>query len=284
MSDENTEKKKIADSRKRAGYRDSEFIPLDDLVYAPLRALAKSNQQLCTHVIETIKSMGTARQQGREEIIHLKSMNIAYDQIRPESEDGYSVDNLQLQIPLLSVVPVSSLNVEKAEIAFSAEICADEQEGDCKINARICSQEQRESDFFPRVSYKMHIRSLAATEGILRLTDLLSTNQVAKQLDTTPVNVNGGLGNDDQKNIRQKVSTLKNKIKKLKQLYQRVLEMMAEQEKMRQVSKSAFEENVYDFDRNKYLMVQSNIANRIMKYQEQIMDLEIEYGLEMDYE
>ena len=31
-------------------------------------------------------------------------------------------------------------------------------------------------------------------------------------------------------------------------------------------------------------MVQTNIMNRIMKYQAQIMDMEIAYGLEKDYE
>lgn len=30
----------------RGGYKDSGFIPIDDLVYAPLHALAKANQKL----------------------------------------------------------------------------------------------------------------------------------------------------------------------------------------------------------------------------------------------
>lgn len=266
-------------------YQDSDFIPLDDLVYAPLHALAKSNQQLRAQVVDAIKSMGTLKQNGQEEIIRLNNINIAYDQVRPEGEEGYSVDNLQMQVPLLSIVPITNLNVEKAEIDFSTEVRAEKKdEGECAITARICSPEQRESDFLPRVSYKLQITSLPATEGILRLTDTLSSNQIAKKTDTTPVAVDGNLGSSDQKNTWMEVSKMKAKIKKLKQLYQKIEDMVVEQERMQQISRDTFEENTREFDKDKYLMAQSHIANRIMEYQEKIMNKEIEFGLEKDYE
>lgn len=266
-------------------YQDSDFIPLDDLVYAPLHALAKSNQQLRAQVVDTIKSMGTVRQNGQEEVIRLNNINIAYDQVRPEGDEGYSVDNLQMQVPLLSIVPITNLNVEKAEIDFSTEVRAEKQDEEkCMITARICSPEQRESDFLPRVSYKLQITSLPATEGIMRLTDMLSSNQIAKKTDTTPVAVDGNLGSNDQKNTWLEVSKLKAKIKKLKQLYQKISDMIAEQERMEQISKDAFEEVTREFDRDKYMMALSHIANRIMEYQEKIMNKEIEFGLEKDYE
>ena len=152
---------------------DSDFIPIDDLVYAPLHALAKSNHQLRSEIVEAIRSMGTSKQVGQEEVIHLNNINIAYDQIRPEGDEGYSVDNLQVQVPLLSIVPITNLGVDKAEIGFSTEIKAvsNEKTGETKINARICSPSQRDSDFLPKVSYKLQITSIPATEGILRLTD-----------------------------------------------------------------------------------------------------------------
>lgn len=273
------------DNKSGEGYKDSDFILLDDLVYAPLHALAKSNQQLRAQVVEAIKSMGVSRLNGQEETIQLKNLNIAYEQVRPEAAEGYSVDNLQMQVPLLSIVPLANLNVERAEIDFSTEVqVVREQEGECRINARICSPEQRDSDFLPRVSYKMHVKTLPATEGIMRLTDLLSANQIAKKLDTTPVAVDGNLGSDAQKNVWQDVSKMKAKVKKLKQLYQKISDMLEEQEKLKQISKDAFEEDTYDFDKDKYLMAQSHITNRIMAYQEKIMNREIEYGLEKDYE
>lgn len=264
---------------------DNDFILLDDLVFAPLHALAKSNQQLREHIVEAIRSMGTSKQNGQEEIIHLNNINIAYDQVRAEAEEGYSVDNLQLQVPLLSIVPMTNLNVEKAEIDFSTEVKAvtNQETGEAKINARICSPSQRDSDFLPKVSYKLKVSSIPATEGIMRLTDSLSTNQVTKKLDTTPVVDNGDLGSEEQKALIQETKRLRVKIGKLKQLHQRIADMIAEQERLHQISMDAFEEDTYDFDKERYLMAQSNIINRIMEYQEQIINKEILYGLENDY-
>ncbi|MCI9462694.1 MAG: DUF2589 domain-containing protein [Lachnospiraceae bacterium] len=274
------------EEKRSAEIMDNDFIPLDDLVYAPLHALAQSNHRLRAQIIEAIRAMGCSRQNGQEETVHLNNMNIAYDQLRPEADEGYSVDSLQVQVPLLSIVPVANLNVEKAEIDFSTEIKAvnNEETGVTGINARICAPSQRESDFLPKVSYKLHISSIPATEGILRLTDALSASQVAKKLDTRPVAVSGDLGSDEQKSVLLETKKLKAKISRLKQLHQKISDMIVEQERLHQISKDAFEEDTYEFDKDKYLMAQSNVVNRIMEYQEQIMNMEIKYGLDKDYE
>lgn len=283
---EKTELNQAEGKEKAAEVMDNDFILLDDLVYAPLHALAKSNHQLRAEIVSAIRDLGTSRQNGQEEVIHLDNINIAYDQIRTEGEDGYSVDNLQVQVPLLSIVPVTNLGVDKAEISFSTEVKAvnNKETGETKINARICSPSQRESDFLPKVSYKLQISAIPATEGIMRLTDALSTNQVAKKTDTTPVAASGGLGNEEQKNIIQKNKQLRAKIGRLRQLYQKISDMIAEEERLHQISRDAFEESVYEFDKDKYLMAQSSIINRIMEYEEQIIDKEILYGLERDFE
>ncbi len=284
---ENTADIPLKEERKKGGaIMDNDFILLDDLVFAPLHALAKSNCRLRAEVVEAIRGMGISKQNGQEEVIHLDNLNIAYDQIRPEGEEGYSVDNLQVQVPLMSIVPITNLSVDKAEIDFSTEIKAvnNEETGETKINARICSPSQRESDFLPKVTYKLQVSSIPATEGILRLTDALSANQVAKKLDTTPVAIDGDLGSPDQKNTVQRIKQLKTKIGRLKQLHQKISDMIAEEERLHQISKDNFAEDTYEFDRDKYRMAQSNIINRIMEYEEEIMNLEIGYGLDRDYE
>ncbi len=264
---------------------DSDFIPLEDLVYAPLYALAKSNQQLKSSIIESIKSMGKAEHANKEEIIHLDHMNIAYDQVK-QDEEGYSVDNLQLEVPLLSIIPMNQLNVDKAEIDFSTEVKAvvDKDNQKTQIQARICSPSQRESDFLPKVSYKLQVQSLLATERILRLIDSLSSSQVAKKLNTRPVAVTGDWGSEEQKRVLNETKKLKAKMNRLKQLYQKINDMIAEQDKLSQISTDCLVADPYDFDKDKYLMAQSNIVNRIMEYQEKIMNLEIKFGLDHDYE
>jgi len=279
------EEDNITQNTEGSGIMDSDFISLDALVYAPLHALAESNRQLRAEVVEAIKSMGTQRYNGSEEITHLDNINIAYDQIRQEGEDGYSVDNLQVQVPLLSIVPVSNLNVDKAEISFSTEVKAemDDETKKPQITARICAPSQRESDFLPKVSYKLSIVSVPATEGIMRLSDTLSANQVAKRIDNTPIVLNGDLGNEEQKAIMQETKQLRAKVSKLEQLHRKITGMIEEQERLHQISKDAFEEDTHEFDKDKYLMAQSAIVNRIMECREQIIDREILYGLERDF-
>lgn len=279
------EEDKITQDTGNAGIMDSEFIALDALVYAPLHALAESNRLLRAQIVEAIRSMGTQRYNGSEEITHLDNINIAYDQIRQDGEDGYSVDNLQVQVPLLSIVPVANLNVDKAEIDFSTEVKAEinSETKDPQITARICAPSQRESDFLPKVSYKLSVVSVPATEGIMRLGDTLSANQVAKRIDNTPIVLNGDLGNEEQKAIMQETKQLRAKVSKLEQLHRKIAAMIDEQERLHQMSKDAFEEDTHEFDKDKYLMAQSAIVNRIMECKEQIIDREILYGLERDY-
>lgn len=279
------EEKGQGENNLTKGYRESDFMLLDDLVYAPLHALAQSNHQLRAQIVEAIKSMGRKKQVGKDEVIDLESLNIGFNQVRPEGDEGYSVDNLQMEVPLLSIVPMNNLTVEKAEIDFSTEVRAEKQpEGNCRINARICSPEQRESDFLPRVSYKLEVKSVPAMEGILRLTDQLSYNQVAKRVDTTPVAVDGNLGSEEQKTMQAEITKIKEKVKRLKQLNQKIADLVSEQERLEQLSKDTFAEDTREFDKEKYLMAQSNITNKIMEYQEQVMTREIEFGLYKEYE
>lgn len=284
MDEEHENQEKDTERESGLSFRENDFIPLDDLVYAPLHALAEADGQLRAQAVNMIKGLGRTEQNGAEEMVRLENLNIACEQVRQEGEEGYSVDDLLMQIPLLSIVPTASLHVEKAEIDFSAEVKV-EREGtdECAVTARICSPEQRESDFLPRVTYRMQVGVLPAAEGIMRVVDMLSVNQTARKLDTTPVAVDGNPGSDDQKHTWREVSGLKAKIKKLKQLYQKITDMIAEQERMEQISMKACAELGREFDKDKYLMAQANIANRIMEYQEKIMNREIEFGLEKDY-
>lgn len=259
------------------GYLDNDFIPLNDLVYAPLHALALSNIQLRESVLEAIRSMGTVKQNGQEEIIHMNHINLAYEHIKPEEEDGYSVENLQVEVPLMSIVPVTNLNVKRAEIEFSTEVrSVNEGKDGNTINARICSPAQRETDFLPKISYKMQVNSLPATEGLLRLTDLLSASQVAKQLDTTPMMLDGSAHTEEEKEIWQQKNDTQTRIKQLNSLYQKISQMMEEQEKLQQISNEWNPEDTYQYDREKYCQILSDLTNQLMMLKKEAVDKVIE--------
>ena len=273
-----------AQSAERKGkneYIDNQFILLDDLVYAPLHALAHSNMQLQASVVEAIRNMGTVRQNGQDEIIHLNNVNIAYEHLKPEQQDGYSVENVQLKVPLLSIVPVNNLAVKKAEIGFSAEIkVTNETDDQYKVNARICSPEQRSTDYLPKVSYNMEVRSVSALEGLLRVSDLLSINPVAKQLDTVSLSPEGVVRSDQYSQMLQMRDKLNVQEKKLSALYQKITDTISSQEKLQELNGKPEQQKKYQFRKEKYEKFQDDIMEEVMQLKEKILQMDIQLAKE----
>lgn len=267
---------------------DSNFIPLDDLVYAPLHALAESNLQLQAHILDAVRETGSVKYDGTEETVSLKNMNIVFDQVR--SGDDASVDSMQMQVPILSVIPIAGLSVDKAKISFAAEVRTDKDadaDSPVKVTGRICSPEQRDSDNLPRVEYSLSVRSVPATEGLMRLTDLLNGSQVTKQVDTTPVAADGTVCTAAQKDARQEISDIRAQIARLKQLYSKVTDAQSEHGKMEQMREDAVENGGVTqaeipsevLDDTVYSESQAKILQRIMELQREATQLEVMEGL-----
>lgn len=73
-----SEKKQHTSSAQNAGpLRDENpFLPLDDIVFAPVRALAASNANLSMSVLEEIRRMGTVKKQDGKDVLHLTNLNL----------------------------------------------------------------------------------------------------------------------------------------------------------------------------------------------------------------
>ncbi len=204
-------------------YMDNDFIELKSLIYAPLEALAESNFQLQRSTLRALQEMGTLRKDGDESVIHLKTTNLAYEHIKPEQEDGYSVENIQLQVPTISLIPLNNLAVKKAEIDFSTEIHVNNnEENNFQIYARICSPEQRGTDFSPKVSYKMKVETLPATEGFLRILDMLGSSQVGRQLENKILLPDGSIQSAEIQALYQSKMELRNRINSLQALHKTI--------------------------------------------------------------
>lgn len=262
---------------------DSDFVNLDDLVYAPLHALAESNHKLRSEVINNIQSMANVDNKNNEEVYELKRINIAYNQVRADVDDSYSVDKLQVQVPLLSIVPVTNLGIEEAEIEFSTEVRTQENldKTERKFEARVCSPEQRNSDFLPRVSYKMKVKSIPATEGIMRLVDALSANQVAKKLESQIISPNGNSTDRTTNEDVASINNLKNKVTKLRLLYSKVSDALDEMEQLNKIKKSG-ENSETAYDKSFFEKKKTDIVNEILKYQDLIMRKEISCAMQDD--
>lgn len=259
--------KKLENQELGQKIMDSTFMPLNELVYATIQALEDSNLRLNNHAINVIKSFGKEKIENKKDIIELENIRIAFDQIHSDNDDGYCVDNMQLDIPLLSLVSISNMSVKSAEISFSTELCVETNSyGKKSINARVTAPEQRDSDFLPRANYTIRIASTPATEGLMRLSDILNSNQIAKKTDSTPVSMSGELVDAEQKENWKKLNTLKTNVKRLKRLYEKITELIADQKR---VTADDTELNTASFEETR-----KDIIKKIIELEGQIADLE----------
>lgn len=214
-------------------YVKNDFVELNDLVYAPLEALAESNIQLQRSALQAIQEMGTVKVDGDETVIHLNNTNLVYEHIKPEREEGYSVENIQLQVPTISLVSLSNLNVQNAKIGFSTEIRVTNKTDDgFQIHARICSPERRSSDYIPKISYKMKVEAVSATEGLMRILDMLGTSHVAKQLESRTLSENGNVHSEDVQLLYQEKAEIRSKIRALHQLHRSISKRVSQIQNM----------------------------------------------------
>ena len=266
------------DESSKTKVMDNDFMPLQELVYASLQALEESNIRLHNHAINTIKRLTSNTATNADDIIHLKNLSLAFDQIHPD-DDGYCLDKMQLDIPLLSIISLTNLAIEKAEIDFSAEICTEiDNDGKKVINARVTSPEQRDTDHLPHISYKITVASEPGTEGLLRITDIMNTNQIARKTDSTPVSLSGELADKSQKKNWKEINHLKTNVKRLTRLYSKISEIFSAQKNIRQGMSN--NDKAALLDEQKFEEYKNTIGESIIKFQNQIAELETKSCME----
>lgn len=266
------------DESSKTKVMDNDFMPLQELVYASLQALEESNIRLHNHAINTIKRLTSNTTTNTDDIIHLKNLSLAFDQIHPD-DDGYCLDKMQLDIPVLSIISLTNLAIEKAEIDFSAEICTEiDNDGKKVINARVTSPEQRDTDHLPHISYKITVASEPGTEGLLRITDIMNTNQIARKTDSTPVSLSGELADESQKKNWKEINHLKTNVKRLTRLYSKISEIFSAQKNIRQGMSN--NDKAALLDEQKFEEYKNTIGESIIKFQNQIAELETKSCME----
>lgn len=96
------------------------------------------------------------------------------------------------------------------------------EENNFQIYARICSSEQRGTDFSTKVSYKMKVETLPATEGFLRILDMPGSSQVGRQLENKILLPDGSIQSAEIQALYQSKMELRNRINSLQALHKTI--------------------------------------------------------------
>jgi hypothetical protein len=168
-------------------------LELKDLVYAPLRAASDANIRLSAGIVDFLASTGDlSRDANGKAVVQLKTIQMLYEQLRTDSMDNTVADSIGLEVPLLSIYPLSSLKISKTKVAFDAEIRSfSVTDGDVKIYTQVCAKNERDGANQARVSYKIELDSAPISEGLARFIDTLNTQAIPKLMSSKPVDNSG---------------------------------------------------------------------------------------------
>jgi len=170
-------------------------VELRDLVYAPLHAVSEANMRLSSNIVDFLASTGDlSTDNAGNPTVHLHTMQMQYQQLRNDAEENTVAERIGLEIPLLSIYPLSSLKVSKTKVAFDVEVKGMKSVGDAvKIYTQVCSKKQRDNANHGRFSFEVELESVPVSEGLARFVDTLNAQSTPKRLHTKPLDESGNV-------------------------------------------------------------------------------------------
>jgi len=95
-------------------------LPLDQLIGAPLQAVIKAQALAATTTASFINNVGL--QAGTGGAMVARTVAFSFQRQKVNSTGGSETETVNLNIPLLTILPVPFIRVEKATIVFDAKV------------------------------------------------------------------------------------------------------------------------------------------------------------------
>jgi hypothetical protein len=187
----------------------NEFSGLDmsALIGGPLKAICESQTMLAGETVKFIKEVGM---EHTEDGSYGKVVNASFNYMAPVegADDGGVINyqNMEMSIPLLSIVKIPTFGVDEANITFDMEVKSStteekssdksgELEGsaglrvgpfhmDVKIKGSVACHEKntRTTDNSAKYHVDVHAKDFGMPEGLARVLDILSTSMAPRPI------------------------------------------------------------------------------------------------------
>ncbi len=168
------------------------FVPIDDLVFAPINAIKEADIELSNGILKQIATF-SEREDGIEEIPVMKLKNIKFLYERAKSDqEGEKIETMGLTVPAASIVPLSALQICHSAVKFRVEMKTESgKDGSFDLLGKLAAGQQRKTDFLPKMSFHIKTESAPLPEGVARLIDVLDINQIPSVEEKTYVDTDG---------------------------------------------------------------------------------------------
>lgn len=257
------------------------LIELKDLVYAPLQAVSLANIQLSSNIVDFLSATGdTSTDQLGKTTISLRTLQMLYESVKNDADDNAVSDSISLEVPLLSIFPLSTMKVSRSKINFSTQV-KDIQtvNGQPKILAEITGGNDRRTANTPKINFEVELEGVQVAEGLARFVDTLNANVIPKQLARRPLDEKGNklTGGDLERYERQ--MEISRKKRQLKAHIAETDEMIrAKNNELKLETGMEYEEFIQIADRAEFSQAANKAADDIGEY------MEIKSGFERNLE
>lgn len=123
-------------------------LPMADLIGAPLSAACDAQVRLANATANFIKVIGflppaDPANAGPNDVGDVRNVSFRYDRSAPTEDDPAAIEKVELQLPLLAVVKVPNLAINKVDITFDMEVRNSEQSRDTEDRSGSFSAEAK---------------------------------------------------------------------------------------------------------------------------------------------
>jgi hypothetical protein len=179
-------------------------VNLRQLIYASLEPIIEANMRMSRNMVDTIIKFSDDK--GHDAagypVVQLKTLQLIYDQIRHDDLDMLYSEKIGLEIPLLSLIPLSSLKISKSKIQFSTEVQEVEcNNGQVDVYTKITAADSERGAKNSRIDFEIEMESEPVVEGLARFIDQLGQNFIPIVHEKNPIDSDGNtLDDEDQQN------------------------------------------------------------------------------------
>jgi hypothetical protein len=185
-------------------------LPLDMWIVAPLMATARGNAALAEATLEYVRSIAFENTDDPNSGPRVLTFNVERKYKKP-TEDGFGSEILQIEAPVLALLPIPALLIDEVQIEFSTSITQIKSETESKsAESSVSSEEKksgllpgsqksekqlsgglsvqsentRKSDYRSTYTFKLRASQQEVPEGMARLTDMMTSVMMPTPIDS----------------------------------------------------------------------------------------------------
>ncbi|MDR1315825.1 MAG: DUF2589 domain-containing protein [Spirochaetales bacterium] len=205
----------------------SSRVNLRQLIYSSLESIIEANARMSQNMVDTIIKFSDDKGHDSDgyPVVQLKTLQLVYDQMRHDELDMLCTEKIGLEVPLLSIIPLSNMRVSKGKIQFSAEVQEIEaQDGKVEIYTKIIAPEGERSGLCSKIDFEIEFESDPVSEGLSRVIDRLSQNFIPTAHENYPIDSDGRPLTDEEREIYEDRKKRVRRVKRLQDILSRLSE------------------------------------------------------------